>query len=1469
MWLLLVPACLAIFSSSFTSASEPHYVIAVPKHLKQGAEEKACVTFLDLKGPVDIKIELKHDDQAHNLAEHKVTSADHSECYSFQVPNIKDDHSDYFLHVSAHGEHINVDGKRKVTITKRNDVCVIQSDKSTYKPGDIVKFRILSVDPDFRPISKQHHVVEITDPKKNRIAQWLDVSTKQGFADLSFHLAHELALGDYRINIPDGCDKYFGVEQYEHKRFEFNLNAPSDIAVEEKSFHVEACGHYTYGKPVEGVIDLSVCSMECEDLCSYNAVEEADRRNCIDIKAGKLDDKGCVSRDFELAHFKTSGRREILHIRSKLTEDSTGHSEETSAFLHIRPSRKTVQFVGCEKFYHKGFPYNGKVKVSDEKNQPIVNEAVTLRIIQGEEMANVVRQNLVTDSHGIAHFTLKTSELPQMLILMARLSIHDNHEDLHEFSIWGFGESVPEDMLWLSRFYSNSESLLSIPEHPTEVSCNSDQSVTIEYDIHKKNLESDSDHLHFFYVIMSKNGIFSYKEHKVDIKDQADSPRLQGSFPLNIHVDDDLSPKFNLLVFTVLPNGETMARATEYKVSPCVRGKVKLSFSEEQVRPGEHVNLEVTAASGSLCSVRSVDKGYLLKNPHADTHLLTELTDSIRDDSFFSFFPSLMEHPDLHQCPENTTARYEEIFDVYRLFMTYDLEVFTNTEMKEPVRCEPHRFASRSAIKMKKDTKKDTPPKHLTRTYFPDSWLYELVPVGSEEHTVLNLTTPHTITNWVTDAFCLSPAGFASARDIELTTFQPYFIDLIVPSSVIQGEKFTAQAMVFSYVNKCILIAVSLSETEDLVTANDKDQSRCVCEGHLHKFSWDVSALKTKTLQIHVDSGFMEVEGECTHDAVVKGENIKKDTVEKTVVVTPKGYEDERAQTFLLLPSDNRDAITVNIKTPERLVAGSERAHMIIQGDLLSNVILNLNDIIPMPDGCGEQNTAKFTRYAHTLDYLQSVGELTPERKAKALEELTECYQTQLTFRTENGSFAPYPGYDDNLWLTALTVKALNAAQKFIYIDESHVQKAVNWLHSEQRPDGCFNEEGDNFNNELEADDLVPRTAYVTIALLEHHVAYNGSIVEDALSCLRKSVDGEISEYTRALLAYAFTLSGDTELRDKMLKKLEESELMKGTKFHYSSMEIETGAYVLLALLSEKTTTIKNLEDSLSVVRWLVKQQNPYGGFYSTQDTAIAVQALAKYAKAISHKKGDSTVTIKSKSGFEKTVHVDKTDSLLVQKIDLPEIPGEYTVTAIGDGFVYCQSHLYYHALPEEPEKGYFSFNVSSEPSTCTHASWKKFDVHMDVRYSGKREHTNMAMIVVKTVSGYVPEKESMRKLKKHPLVDRTEVSAHNISIYLTKLTHEPVSFVFTLEQETPVQNLQPGIAVVFDYYDPDEYTVVEYDAPCSQAIPHCEVSAGAREDCGFPNISKDQCHQKGCCFDPSVPGTKWCFFQDFKKTKK
>ncbi len=131
------------------------------------------------------------------------------------------------------------------------------------------------------------------------------------------------------------------------------------------------------------------------------------------------------------------------------------------------------------------------------------------------------------------------------------------------------------------------------------------------------------------------------------------------------------------------------------------------------------------------------------------------------------------------------------------------------------------------------------------RAYFPETWIWQLSQVGLVWHLVpasnttflqffffffffffftislllsfrvtgstrVPLKAPDTITTWETEAFCLSSKGFGLAPPVKLTVFQPFFLELSLPYSIIRGESFELKATVFNYLSKCIMVWIQV-----------------------------------------------------------------------------------------------------------------------------------------------------------------------------------------------------------------------------------------------------------------------------------------------------------------------------------------------------------------------------------------------------------------------------------------------------------------------------------------------------------------------------------------------------------------------------------------------------------------------------------------------------------------------------------
>jgi CD109 antigen len=118
----------------------------------------------------------------------------------------------------------------------------------------------------------------------------------------------------------------------------------------------------------------------------------------------------------------------------------------------------------------------------------------------------------------------------------------------------------------------------------------------------------------------------------------------------------------------------------------------------------------------------------------------------------------------------------------------------------------------------------------------------------------------------------------------------------------------------------------------------------------------------------------------------------------------------------------------------------------------------NLDDLIMMPTGCGEQIMANLAPNLYILKYLNAIKNLTPTVKHKIIRNLKIGYQRILNYVHKDGSFSAF-GYHDpmgSMFLTAFVVRTLQDLKQYIYVDQKIIERAVSWILSHQLENGCF-----------------------------------------------------------------------------------------------------------------------------------------------------------------------------------------------------------------------------------------------------------------------------------------------------------------------------------------------------------------------------------------------------------------------------
>uniref|UniRef100_A0A665VGY8 Si:ch211-212c13.8 n=1 Tax=Echeneis naucrates TaxID=173247 RepID=A0A665VGY8_ECHNA len=483
----------------------------------------------------------------------------------------------------------------------------------------------------------------------------------------------------------------------------------------------------------------------------------------------------------------------------------------------------------------------------------------------------------------------------------------------------------------------------------------------------------------------------------------------------------------------------------------------------------------------------------------------------------------------------------------------------------------------------------------------------------------------------------------------------------------------------------------------------------------------------------------------------------------------------------------------------------SARASISVLGDILGRALKNVDGLLKMPYGCGEQNMALLAPNIYILEYLKNTHQLTPAIQEKASKFLRSGYQRQLNYKHGDGAYSTFGVGEGNTWLTAFVMRSFARAQAFIYIEPKIIEESKSYLMEHRHDNGCFQKIGKLFNNRMKGgvSDDVTLSAYITAALLEMKIPITDRLVNKSLSCLRESISDFSNTYTTALMAYAFTLAGDTETRDQLLKHLDKVSIRKGGLLHWSqeaddtsaSLSVEISSYVLLAKLSASPTT-EDLGYASNIVRWLTGQQNSYGGFSSTQDTVVALQALALYSTLVFSPGGSSTVTVQAPSTAQLTFDVNQNNKLLYQEESLPEVTGKYGLEVKGSACASLQINLHYN-VPTPTNVTTLSIAVAPE---------LKHILRFCCRYSGKENTTNMVIVDIKMLSGFVPDADSLKRVshqKNDSQLNRNDlflrVDEAECRLLLPKDT--PISYSLQLNQELPVKNLKPAVVKIYDYY--------------------------------------------------------------------
>ncbi|XP_054901694.1 alpha-2-macroglobulin-like protein 1 isoform X1 [Poeciliopsis prolifica] len=1451
-----------LLTATWANLNETIYAVTVSSRVTGGKQETLCAHVQNPAERLSLSVSLTVESTSSVILEAAV-SEEFYRCLSFQVPAVPVRRV-AVVQVTLAGEGASMSKKTKIVIEPPGFIHIVQTDKPIYKPGQTVKFRIVSLDASFIPVVRVYKEVVLQNPNSNRIAQWLNQTISGGILDLSHASIPEAAQGTYTISVvtdkEEEISHTFDIKEYVLPKFEVKVDLPSVITILDTTTTFKICGKYTYGKPVLGRVKAEFCR---KYFLFFWRSDESNKDICKSFDL-TLDKSGCASETVSLAEFALNkfSYSDRFELNAELEEDGTGVVLKGSGTASLSSQIRTITFENVPGSYKPGIPFEGEIKLVGPDSQPVANELLYLLVEDSKKMM------LTTDTKGIAQFSLDTSEWKSSVSLkVLTKDTRENEPYVHNLRRPDYGLAY----LFVSPAYSKSNSFLMLKHISNGFACDRDATVTAHYIIQGTELKEGQTVLNFFYLVLSKGETVRHGSVPVNVTTGTVN---KGELTVRLSEVIDLAPVAQVIVYSVMANGEMVADNYDFPIQLCLSNKVSLKFSSVQQLPAEQTTLSLKANPKSLCSIRAIDQSVLLLKPEQELTVdyvfnqlpvqkLSGYDYEVEDLDPFRCFPRPIPRPipDLQLVPEAEVtptptadvnvrpkrslflpSLYQKI-DVYSIFKDIGVKLLTNSDVKKPFECIAFKVnAMPEALPMVEDVvmlaapasnNQAGIPKETIRTNFLETWIWDLVSVGDGGSASLQKTVPDTITKWAASAFCVSPTGFGVSPNTGLTAFQPFFVSLTLPYSVIRGEVFTLKATVFNYLSQCIMVKVTLAES-DQFTFRDYEgyqYSICLCGEESKTFSWIVTPTALGDVSLRVSAEALRTRDLCGNEVTTVPDVGRIDTVVRTLLVEAEGTPQMKSHNALLCPADGPVEKKISLQLPEMFVEGSARASVSVLGDLLGRALQNLDKLLAMPYGCGEQNMVLFAPNIFILNYLKSSSQLTETILEKATRFLESGYQRELNYKHDDGSYSAFGNSDPsgNTWLTAFVMKSFGGARDYIYVDPQHIKDARTWLSRLQKSDGCFTSVGKLFHNSMKGgvSDDVSLTAYIVAAMLELDGVASDPVVQKGLSCLKDAVAREFDNlYTMALMTYTFSLAGDQEMRSKLVTILDQKAKQDGGTIHWErvgssdagldAVEVEMTSYVLLGLLLSPPLEGFSLDYTSGIIRWLAQQQNPYGGFLSTQDTVVALQALAMYAEATYSPQGITTVTVTSLGGLRKEFTVTQSNRLLYQEEELSEVPGEYTVRAEGHSCVLTQISAHYN-IPPPDDFSSFTITKCIEPQCKLSRPQLHLAVH--VRYQGRREETNMVIINIKLLSGYVLDQSSLQLLKNEPSVKRVDSDEGFLNIYLDGLKKDELQTCkVTLEEDQRVRNLKPAVIKVYDYYQPTDQAATDYTSPCAES---------------------------------------------------
>uniref|UniRef100_A0A8C8BZC4 Complement component 5 n=1 Tax=Oncorhynchus tshawytscha TaxID=74940 RepID=A0A8C8BZC4_ONCTS len=1220
-------------------AQEKTYLITAPKLLRLDASEKVVIQLFGYTQEANVHVYLKSSMDASHIkyADQFVTLNTQNgflEAATLRIfpSTFLKDATHAYLEVivpEQFAQHV------KIPVSRKNGFLFIQTDKGIYTPEQSVKVRAFSLNEDLQPALRPV-TLTFRDPELQKV-EIVDMTDVNGIPSMQnpFKIPLKPKLGIWIIEA-SYTDEFTTKNKAEFEVKEYVL--PS------LSIHMQPQANYiSFGTFEAFKIKISARSFHyCKMIASFSLAGTY-YYSIFDQTRLCLISLGGISQEAEMANVK---------------------------FLK---SPYRLSLVATPPFIKPGLPY--AIRVGH-----LYSLCPTLTVDNSKR----------TKHDGIALFICNLhSENVCNAVMLFQFKTADERLP--------FG-SQAEYTLEAKAYSSPNERYLYI-DLPSDYSgLQVGQHVSIQIYFHARSyLRIET----FSYQIISRGKIVKFASEK--------RLQGTGSQAISFTVTSDMVPSIRLLVYYILHGEKTpelVADSVWIDVKDkCVNGlKTELSFRKKDYKPKDELIFEVKTGQDSLVALSAIDTAvYSLRAPLQDpvTRVLRHIEQSDqgcgggggKDNADVFRLTGLTFITNANAQASQSEGNVQYLSKSASEMAPYSLWDFfccwQGLHQIPTLDTCAHR-ANRLKVKLPSDVKK-------CRAVFTECCDYSLQLLQtSSDHVLarvgqvsvlllsstrsgqitLNRNLPDSLTTWEIKAVgVFKKEGICVADPIKVSVTQAVSVDVPLPYSMVRGEQIELRGSVYNQAEDNIKYCVTLTAGAGV----------CLFQGKPTKDDGIKTTNCDKTTLL--ESGSV---GLVTFTLMAL--EVGSHTLTFTLRTDKPRFNDQIVKTIRVVVSAASRKVELSNTIPSQLVPKTSVERLLtINGEILGEVLAILNNpdglrqLVNLPSGSAEGEIMRVLPIYFVYHYLETTGRwdiMGLEEQNSPLElkrKIREGITSILSFkRPREFSYSMWKDKEASTWLTALVVKTLGQVDKYVKVDSVMLSNSIFWLiNKAQNEDGSFREfsfcprvQGASVDS---VDQSVFFTSFVMIgiktALIFPVPCGNLDLCDypQTFSLALKRAAGYISDhaprvkslYAKAVAAYALTLEDRDSMQSVILYDgLEKQAREKGNPVEYrywheidarlnplkpdkaSAQTVETTSYVLL------TGLIKAKHNyALPIINWLTQDQRYGGGFHSTQDTILTLEALTEYSKVVKYTKLDLLIEasyIKTREQLGKIVLTQK-----------------------------------------------------------------------------------------------------------------------------------------------------------------------------------------------------------------------------------